>query len=100
MRRPYKVKLTETDIKRAIKDYFKLKRLWYFWVTQGLGCYKGIPDIFVKDSKGNMWAVEVKTMKGVLSEFQQMFLSQWEDTGMHRFSLVARSLDDVMEKIK
>ena len=44
MSRP-KQKLTETDIRRQVTDYLQLRQYFCFYVLQGLGAYKGIPDL-------------------------------------------------------
>lgn len=76
MKRKYrlKIKLTETDIKRQVKDYLSLKGYFHFPILQGLGAYKGIPDrIAVKD--GRVLFLEIKRAGGKQSikqiEFEQ-----------------------------
>jgi len=40
-----KIKITENDVKKQVKQYLSLKGYFHFHILQGLGAYKGIPDI-------------------------------------------------------
>jgi len=93
---------TETQIKKAIKQFLDLRGVWHFPVLQGLGCYKGMPDMFAVRSGVEtgllfpvVYAIEVKTEKGNLSEHQERFMEMWELRGLPY--LVARSIEDVAE---
>ncbi len=90
----------ETQIKKAIKDYLKLRGLYYWHNLAGLGAFPGLPDINVLDSDGCEWAIEVKAPRGKLSENQKRHLAEFNRPDRYRRILVARSLDDVMRKIK
>ena len=82
----------ETAIKKQIKDYLDVKKIWYFYIVQGLGAYKGIPDLFVV-YEGKTYALEIKTEKGRLSEHQERFKEHYESNG--GTYLVVRSIDDL-----
>ena len=82
---------------------------WKVW--QGLGSTKGVADIIglkrVKvsdlvaagiDEVGVGMAIEVKTQKGKLSEYQLKFLENWSWHG--GIAIVARSVDDVEQGLK
>ena len=93
--KPYKPKLTETDIKRQIKDYLTIKGWFHFHVLQGMGAYKGIPDrIAMKDHR--ILFLEVKRPNGKQSEYQREFQENVEKHGFEY--VVAKSVDDLIEK--
>ena len=93
-------KITENDVKRAIKGMLDSFGIWNFPITQSLGSYKGIPDRFAIH-KGVVYAIEVKRPKGSrLSDSQKEFQELWrkhydyyhvQDTTY----IVARSAEDV-----
>lgn len=87
----------ETALKQQIKQYLQLKRIMFWYNLAGIGAYKGLPDIFVLRA-GIIYAIEVKTSKGILSRYQKDFLNNIELNG--GIAIVARKLEDVMEKIK
>lgn len=83
----------ETAIKHQIKDYLKLKGIFYWYNLQGMGAYKGIPDMCaVKD--GVIYGIEVKRPKGKQSENQLEFEGKFNTAGGKY--IVARSLEDIM----
>ena len=66
-------KLTpETLLKRDIKQYLSLTGWFCFPVLQGLGAYKGIPDI-IACKNGQTLFIECKSPKGKQSPDQQEF---------------------------
>jgi Holliday junction resolvase len=96
----------ESDIQRAILDYLSIKRIFHWRNNSGalktegghfvrFGAV-GSPDIFALH-KGVLYAIEVKTKKGRVSDAQAQFLVQVNRAG--GVPLVARSLDDVMKKL-
>ena len=92
----------ETQIKRAIKDTLNGLGIYHWWNLQGLGCFKGLPDIMAimpahLDEKraGKIIAIEVKTKKGRLSSYQQAFLEKVNK--YQGIGFVARSVDDLIE---
>lgn len=82
----------ETEIKRQIKDYMNLKGIFYWYNLQGLGAQKGIPDLFALH-EGKLFAIEVKTEKGRLTESQEEFLERVEENG--GIPIVARGYEDL-----
>lgn len=93
----YKLKRTETDIKRQIKDYLSyFPDIFYFSLVAGLGSLRGLPDmIVVKD--GEVFFVEVKTPTGVQSQAQIEFESKLRYVGGKY--LLVRSLEEFILKI-
>ena len=82
----------ETGIKKQIKDYLRLKGYFVFHILQGLGSYRGTPDLIcIKD--GIVLLIEVKTPTGKLSEYQKQFKSDWEARKGNY--VVARNYEDV-----
>ena len=72
----------ETEIKKAIKQYFNVLHIFWFYNLQGLGAYPGIPDLcFISPKKNKFVFLEVKAPKGKL----------W---------LTARDVDDVINYCK
>ena len=67
----------ETELKNAVKDLFDMMGYYNYHLLQGLGAHKGIPDRPVHVN-GRVHYVEFKTIKGKLSEHQEVFKSQCE----------------------
>ena len=94
-KREYKtLPLTERDVKRQVKDYLKLRGIFYFCPLQGLGCTPGVSD-FIGIYQGRFLAVETKAPKGKLTPAQTAFLDNVRKQG--GIGLVAWSVDDVIE---
>lgn len=87
----------ETALKKQTKHYLQLKRVMFWYNMAGIGTYKGLPDIFALRA-GIIYAIEFKSSKNKLSKYQQEFLNNIELNG--GVAIVARKLEDVMEKIK
>lgn len=87
----------ETIIKKQVKDYLNLCRVFWFPVLQGLGCYKGLPDIFIAYNS-KVVACEIKGKKGFQSDNQLKFQENWEASG-NRY-ILARSVEDVEKLLK
>lgn len=91
-----RLKLTENDIKRQVKDYLNIKGWFNFHILQGLGAYKGIPDrIAIKD--GRVLFIEIKKPDGKQSLNQALFQNDIERMG-GEYCLV-RCLEDLIEII-
>ncbi len=91
------VGMTETDLKRQIKDYLAIKGIYSFPLIQGLGSAKGLPDR-VMHFKGSVVYLEIKKPKGQLSIHQAAF-------GITCVTVVItyleiRSLDDIMNYVE
>jgi hypothetical protein len=94
----------ETQIKRAIRGTLNGLGIFNWWNLQGLGCCKGLSDIMAvmpahidKNRAGRIIAIEVKTEKGKLSEYQRDFLHQVNTNSGIGF--VARGVDDLIENL-
>jgi len=91
------VVLKEKDITHQIRSVLKTFGIFHYKNHGGLGSAPGLPDItgVLKDGRG-FW-IEVKTDKGRLSPHQERFIQNINDAGGLAF--VARSVDDVIEKL-
>jgi len=89
-----KLKVTENDVKKVIKEWLGIKRIFSFHIMQGLGSFKGIPDR-IAIYKGRIICIEVKKEKGIQSEWQILFQKQVEASG--GIYIVARCIEDVVE---
>jgi penicillin-binding protein-related factor A (putative recombinase) len=101
----------EKVIEREILDFLAMKNILAFKI-KSQGTFDPIKKQFRSPSKyfkrgvsdilgifeGRPLAIEVKSEKGRLSVHQKIFLQQWEDHG--GITIVARSVKDVMEKLK
>ena len=96
-------KVSETQIKKQIKKWLNIKHIFWWYNLQGLGSQKGLPDLFAIHH-GKLWAIEVKTLFGRLSQCQSNFLDNFIEAGKRAGIeveiLVAQSVDDVIEKFK
>ena len=91
-----KIKVSENDIKRQVKDYLSLKGYFHFPILQGLGAKKGIPDIIaIKNNR--VLFLEIKRPGGKLSEHQQQFQLDIEGQGGEYYTI--KSLDDLIKII-
>lgn len=91
------LKVKESDIQRAIKDYLKLIRFKVIKIQQSALSEKGIPDLWaigIKNGETIQFWCEVKTPTGKVSVRQEDFKEQVEKLGGD--VLIARSLDDVI----
>ena len=95
--RKVRVVLKEKDITHQIRNVLKTFGIFHYKNHGGLGSAPGLPDItgVLKDGRG-FW-IEVKTDKGRLSPHQERFIQNINDAGGLAF--VARSVDDVIEKL-
>ena len=84
----------ETQIKSQIKDYLRIKNIFFWYNLQGIGAYKGIPDL-IAVHKGKTYGIEVKTPKGKLSTWQQAFRLNLEENG--GVYVEARCLEDIIK---
>lgn len=87
----------ETAEKHAIKDYLAVIGAFNWPITQGLGCYPGLPDRFCLQN-GRIYAIEVKAgKKYIQSEHQKQFQRDFEDNGG---VYICGGVDAVMAVIK
>ena len=96
MERKYRlrIKITENDIKRQVKNYLDVKGFFHFHILQGLGAFRGIPDM-IAVRKGRVIFLEIKKPGGKLSEHQQRFKETIRGAGGEYH--VVRSLEDIMK---
>jgi len=91
-----KIKVTENDIKCAIKQLLSIKGYFHFPILQGLGAKRGIPDIIaIKNNR--VLFLECKRPGGRLSEWQQQFQDDINGQGGEYY--VVRCLEDVIKII-
>lgn len=88
-----KKKTEESILTGQIRDYLNIRNVFHWKVWQGLGSAKGVSDI-LGIYKGYPLAIEIKRLKGRVSENQQAFLDKFKAEGGIAF--IARSLDDVI----
>jgi hypothetical protein len=66
------VRIKEADIQAQVKAWLQ----WHGWfvikIHQSLGSYKGIADLYAIKDGVSIW-IEIKTQKGVLSQWQEKF---------------------------
>lgn len=95
---------SEKETQKLILDYLSAKG-YLFW-RNNTGNFKGFykagilgsPDIFVvKPPTGQLIGIEVKDVKGKLSEGQELFRDRLNSQG--GVYVVARSIDDVINFI-
>lgn len=90
----------ETAEKQGIKQYLSLRGFFHFPILQGMGAYRGIPDILAIKN-GKTIAIEVKAVgksgrASPQSEHQKQFQKEWEDAGG---IYILGGIDDVMRRI-
>jgi len=90
------IQWSEKEITREIRAYLKIRGVFHWKVFQTLGSTVGCPDI-LGIYKGKFLGIEVKTKSGKLSERQALFIESINMEGGIAF--VARSVDDVMERL-
>lgn len=103
----------ESIIKRAICEYLSYKKGCLFWVNSTVGIFDREKGIYRKNRsqfqrngvadilgvyKGKPLAIEVKSLKGIVSQDQESFLNDFAKAG--GIALVARSVDDVIQAFK
>ena len=89
-----KIKMSEANIKRQVKDYLSLKGYFHFYILQGLGAAKGIPDIIaIKNNR--VLFLEIKRPGGKQSKYQKQFQADIE--GQDGEYYLIKSLEDLIE---
>lgn len=90
-----KVKISESDIRRQVRDYLRVKGWFVFHVLQGLGCYLGVTDLIaVKD--GRVLFIELKTARGRQSQHQKKFQADLEAAGGEY--VLCRGVDELQKR--
>ena len=91
-----KIKISENDVKRQIKQLLSLKGYFHFHILQGLGAYKGISDIIaIKNNR--VLFLEIKRPGGKQSDYQKQFQADIESQGGEYY--IVRSIDDLVKII-
>jgi len=85
-------KLKESEIQAQIRDYLRLCGWFVVKIHQSLGSYWGIADLYALRGGQHVW-IEVKTDRGVQSEYQKKFQRDIEKHG--GTYILARSVADV-----
>lgn len=101
----------ETNIKNAILDYLKYRKI-FCWLTNTQGNFNKFTNTFYKNPRllrgvsdiigimpdGKFLAIEVKSEKGKISDYQKEFLNNIRER--NGIAFVARNIDDVNEVLK
>jgi Holliday junction resolvase-like predicted endonuclease len=87
--------MTESEIRRQVKDYLAAKGWFCFHVLQGLGAYKGITDLIAAKNSRIVF-IELKTKTGKQSDYQKQFQADLEAAGGEY--ILCRGIDDLMER--
>lgn len=74
------IKPTEKQIRSSIIDLLRRCGWFCFFLQQGLGSYKGLPDL-IAIKNGRMVCIEIKTPNGNQSHHQQEFERMWKEYG-------------------
>ena len=89
------MKVTEADIRRQVTDYLQLRQYFCFYVLQGLGAYKGIPDL-IAVKNGRVLFIELKTARGRQSDHQKKFQADLEAAGGKY--VLCRGVDELQKR--
>ena len=90
--KPRKKLTPESQLKRAVKDFLDLYRIWTFPVMQNVGSHPGVADR-LGIYKGKPLALELKRPGGRLSPSQEVFKTEWEREG--GIYIECRSIEDL-----
>jgi len=94
MRRPWKPPTPEALLTKSIRQLLNSVGIFHWKAWGGPMSTPGVPDI-IGCFKGRMIGIEIKSEKGVVSEYQKEFIENINRAGGLAF--VARSLEDVIE---
>lgn len=87
----------ETALKSQVKDYLRWTNWFCFHLLQGLGNFRGAPDL-IAIKEGRVLFIELKSKKGKQSPYQIEFQEEIEN---HKGEyILIRSLDELMIKLK
>jgi Holliday junction resolvase len=91
-----RVKVTETDIRRQVRDYLRIKGWFVFHILQGgVGVYRGITDLIAVKG-GRVIFLELKTRTGRQSDYQKQFQADLEAAGGEY--VLCRGVEDLQER--
>jgi hypothetical protein len=94
MRRPWKPPTPEALLTKSIRQLLNSVGIFAWKEWGGPMSTPGVPDI-IGCFKGRLIGIEIKSEKGVVSEYQKEFIDNINRAGGLAF--VARSLEDVIE---
>lgn len=90
------MKITESDIRRQVRDYLRIKGWFCFHVLQGgVGVYRGITDL-IAAKDGRVLFIELKTARGRQSQHQKKFQTDLEAAGGEY--VLCRGVDDLLKR--
>ena len=90
------MKVTETDIRRQVRDYLRIRGWFVFHILQGgVGVYRGITDL-IAAKDGRVLFIELKTARGRQSEHQKKFQADLEAAGGEY--VLCRGVDDLLKR--
>lgn len=90
------MKVTETDIRRQVRDYLRVKGWFVFHILQGgVGVYRGITDL-IAAKDGRVLFIELKTARGRQSQHQKKFQTDLEAAGGEY--VLCRGVDELRER--
>jgi len=90
-------KQPETAIRKAVRDYLRLRGWKVYTILQGIGAHRGISDLVAK-RRDQVAFIEIKTPTGRQSDLQMEFEAEiMEDAGFHVTYVVIRSIEEVIE---
>lgn len=87
---------TEKEITKGIRHILRTHGVFHYKAWQGAMSEKGISDI-IGIYQGRPLAIEIKTDRGRLSEYQEKFIERWRAAG--GIGIVARSPGDVIKAL-
>ncbi len=90
---PVPPKPKESEVRRAVRDYLRLKGWFVFHNLQGLGCYPGLADLTAVKA-GRVVYVELKRPGGRQRKAQRRFQQDLEAAGGEY--LLVTDVEDVM----
>ncbi len=90
-----KPKITETEIRRQVRDYLRIRGWFVFHILQGLGCYLGVTDLIAVRG-GRVIFIELKTARGRQSDYQRKFQADLEAAGGEY--ILCRGAEDLQER--
>ena len=97
MKRKYrlKIKISEKDVRRVIRDYLRVKGWFVFYLLQGLGCYPGATDM-ISIKNGRVLFIEIKRPgRSKQSDRQKQFQKDIEEhAGVY---ILTDNLDDLIK---
>jgi len=93
IKKPTAEKVTQTQC----IEYLKLKKFYVIRNQQGMGSHKGLSDVTAISPNGDVYWIEFKAPKGVLSEYQEDF--QAELNARYQYYWVIKSLDELLDKL-